>query len=72
MKTEFNGNIITITLSPWEKEIVDYINTTYGPLHIQKYLIRMLDSKSRGKLETEIRREFLERESRQPVRNPGA
>lgn len=64
MKVEYKDNTITINLTGWEKETVDYIYSTYGPNHIQKYLIRMLDSKARGKLETEVRREFLERERR--------
>lgn len=69
MRTDYDGHTITLTLVGWEKEVAEYIFQTYGPNYIQNYLLRMFESKERGKLETEIRREFLERQSGQSFRS---
>lgn len=49
MKTNFEGNILTIEFdAPWEQEVIAYISRVYGPNYVKTTLTKLLISKQRG------------------------
>jgi hypothetical protein len=62
--TEVKDYTLTVTMeNPWEKEVFDWINQTYGPNYFRQLILKTLDSKSEAKIFIEVKKEVEERGS---------